>query len=196
MSPRYGEVLCEHCQTNILKRPGRNRYCSIACAAEAKRRPIAERFWEIVDKRGPDECWPWTGARNAPGGELRYGQFSNSVGNKVTTRYAHRLAYELHHGTTIPAGMEIIHSCDNIICCNPAHLSLGTRKDNAADMVAKGRSLRGLRNPRGKLSDEDISAIRKAHAGGEQGKSIATRYGISRGHVSNIIHRKYRADVD
>lgn len=41
-----------------------------------KKRPIEERFWEKVDKRGDDECWIWLGATIQPGAEdisnLRY----------------------------------------------------------------------------------------------------------------------------
>jgi len=30
-------------------------------------RTTEQRFWSKVDKRGPDECWPWTAA-SIPGG--------------------------------------------------------------------------------------------------------------------------------
>ena len=30
---------------------------------------VEERFWEKVDRRGPDECWPWTAYSD------RYGYF-------------------------------------------------------------------------------------------------------------------------
>lgn len=33
-----------------------------------KKRPIEERFWEKVDKRGADECWVWLGATIKPSG--------------------------------------------------------------------------------------------------------------------------------
>jgi hypothetical protein len=51
---------------------------------------------------------------------------------------AHREAYRLTYGE-IPAGLLICHHCDNRACVRPDHLFLGTYKDNAQDMVRKGR---------------------------------------------------------
>jgi hypothetical protein len=54
-------------------------------------------------------------------------------------RTVHRVSYEEHSQTKIPIGLVVMHSCDNKICCNPAHLSVGTHKDNSQDMIQKGR---------------------------------------------------------
>lgn len=94
-------------------------------------------FWSKVNKiKGG--CWEWT-ASTFPDG---YGQHKW----KYKNRRAHKLSYELTYGK-VPKGLEVMHSCDNRICVKPKHLSLGTHQDNMDDMVAKGRSLTGSKNP-------------------------------------------------
>lgn len=93
--------------------------------------PIEQRFWDKVDRRGPQDCWEWTAAKDARG----YGR----VGSKrPRTELAHRVAYRLTKGE-IPSGMLVCHSCDNPPCCNPEHLFVGTDADNNKDMHTKGR---------------------------------------------------------
>jgi hypothetical protein len=82
-------------------------------------------------------CWLWTGPPDAFG----YGKIS--IRHRMLL--AHRVQYEIRVGP-IPAGLCILHHCDVPACVNPAHLFLGTRVDNIADMVSKNRQNRsGLR---------------------------------------------------
>ena len=95
----------------------------------------AVRFWAKVAIG--DGCWTWTAAITAFG----YGVIQWQ-GKK---RPAHRIAWELTYGP-IPAGKWVLHKCDNPPCVRPDHLFLGTVIDNVADMVAKGRQVRGDRH--------------------------------------------------
>lgn len=95
------------------------------------RRPLAECFWEKVDRRGPDECWPWLGARN----DHNYG----TIKIRRRTNMATRVAWELQVGP-VPKGLWLLHHCDNPPCVNARHLFLGTNADNMRDMISKGRS--------------------------------------------------------
>ena len=93
----------------------------------------AARLWSRVLKT--DGCWIWRGAVNERG----YGKVAIRG-----MRYTHRVAWEVTHGP-IPEGLCVLHRCDHPPCCRPDHLFLGTRAENIADCVAKGRQ-----RPRGK----------------------------------------------
>jgi hypothetical protein len=95
-----------------------------------------DKFWAKVDKRGPDECWLWTGALVWDG----YPRFKTTYEGEPFVR-AHRFAYRVLVGP-IPAGYTIDHlchtdectlkeqDCPHRRCCNPAHLEPVTGRDN------------------------------------------------------------------
>lgn len=139
---------------------------------------IEERFWAKVDRRGPDECWPWTGHRHLRG----YGDLHVDG----ATGKAHRISYELHHGA-IPADLHVCHHCDNSPCVNPAHLFLGTHADNSSDMKAKGRSARGERHSQARLTVEAVRDIRWSYARGFKQAELAAKYAVSPSAVSAVL---------
>lgn len=99
------------------------------------------RFWAKVDRRGPDECWPWLGGTAGKG----YGQFYRAKRQPVG---AHRFSWEIANARPVPPRMMVMHACDNPPCVNPAHLSVGSASDNTKDATAKGRNP-GNRTSRG-----------------------------------------------
>src|SRR5262250_2315849 len=105
-----------------------------------------EHFWSYVDKspgQGPKgDCWTWKLRPNSNG----YCFFNFFDGRKTFILYAHRVAFFIANGK-IDNRLNVCHSCDFRLCCNPAHLWQGTHKQNSQDMVCKGRSLRGRKRP-------------------------------------------------
>ena len=91
-----------------------------------RKRSMEDRFWDRVDMRGPDECWPWKMTPHKQG----YGTFcSGGKGLK-----AHRVSYELTHHVTLGDSDIIDHKCRNRICVNPSHLHLVTHKQNTENI--------------------------------------------------------------
>jgi len=141
--------------------------------------PEAERFWAKVDKRGPDECWPWTGARSHRG----YGIFGSNGRN----RNAQRTAWELTRGPIPPGegahGTCVCHACDNRACCNPSHLFLGSHRDNMLDASRKGRvaKARGTRNGNAKLTPAIVAEMRARANSGVSYAALGRDYGVTRG---------------
>jgi hypothetical protein len=197
---------------------GRGRFCGRTCYWAHKRtvrRPLADRFWEKVDKHpgrwwNGAECWYWTGIPNPKG----YGRISVH-GRAGHDAFAHRVAWELTY-RLVPGGLWVLHHCDTPACVRPEHLFLGTAADNTADMMAKGRHVNGVAplerrargerhgsrtkpesTPRGekhtaaKLTDAQVCELRRRwSAGGIQQKALAAEYSVSRGVVSEILSGK------
>ncbi len=151
---------------------------------------VTTRFWRRVLVKGPDECWNWTG-KYVVSSCTRYGHFRIDGGKIVL---AHRFSYQLHFGT-IPDGMCICHKCDNGLCVNPNHLFMGTKADNNADKMAKGRQRWdppvGERNGHAKLKDKDVATIREMAASGIRHTELVRRFPqVSPATISEVVHHK------
>lgn len=145
------------------------------------RLPDDQRFWAKVDRRGPDECWPWKAGKTARG----YGSFF--IAGKAEN--AQRVAFYLTHGYWPVMGR---HTCDNPPCCNPAHVIDGSHADNMQDMKERGRqfSLRGEAHCASKLTETDVVSIRRRLAAGEARTALAGEYRVSYMLISRIEKRQ------
>ena len=75
------------------------------------------------------DCHLWTGPTNKGGyGVVHIG---------LHTVLVHRLVHAIKTGNAMAE--VVMHTCDNPICCNPAHLRTGTYQENMDDMRDKGR---------------------------------------------------------
>lgn len=148
---------------------------------------IKDRFMSkvIIGKDEVKDCWNWS-ASKARGG---YGQFRVLKNGKWTMGRANRISYELFKGELNPA-LLVCHTCDNPLCVNPNHLFLGTHKENARDMINKGRR-KLTRNPKHKFLDRIIvENMRKDYLEGMKQAQIASKYDFSRQQVSRVVTHK------
>lgn len=137
-----------------------------------------QRFWKRVAIKGPDECWEWQGPCNGSG----YG----NIGFTDLSTTTHRISYELANGAVGNTyTVCILHRCDNPPCCNPAHLFIGTRADNIADMTQKGRlaSFEGTKNVRALLTESQVLVIRDSD---KTNVELGREYGVGPTTISAI----------
>lgn len=170
-------------------------------ASQGLSETFPERFWAKVDKNGPvpphcpelGPCWVWTACTLNGYGYIGTGRY---YGPPIKASIA---VWLLHFGP-IPKGQCVCHSCDNRACVRPGHLWLGTKADNALDMIKKGRSARGPRRWNTKLTDDQVREIRNRYIRktvGCHGNAglLASEFGISTGYLSTLITRSERAHV-
>lgn len=141
---------------------------------------LEERFWRKVEKT--DGCWNWIGGKRPNG----YGQIQQG-GKGSPTMSAHRASYTIHNGP-VPEGKVIMHTCDNRGCVNPAHLIVGTYRDNMQDMHQKGRAKPGRclgeASGKAKLTDEMVRFIRANPQRGH--KDLADELGVKPNTVRGV----------
>lgn len=150
-----------------------------------------EILWSKVDKRGPDECWPWKGTIEESG----YGRtWINDKGY-----YAHRVIFnlanpgqiELASPTNRKAKGFLMHLCDNRVCCNPAHLQVATIKENNNDCQEKGRRNlpKGENHHRAVFTNDEIEKILKLRQSGSTATQIAIAMNKNRSTIKSLLYR-------
>ena len=171
MIVRHGKRLfkrpCRHCGSDFQPTWSGSRYCGTRCQ-------IMSRV--SVSASG---CFEWTGSILPVGG---YG----CVRINGRTCRAHIVSWEIHNNTKVPAGLFVLHECDNPKCVNPKHLRVGTAKQNMEDASKRGRLPRGEKSVRAKLTERNVIEIRKRLASGEIRRTIAADFGVGIGAIDEI----------
>jgi HNH endonuclease len=99
-----------------------------------------KEVWNKV-KLGPvSACWLWGGGKFPQG----YGRFCF----EGKSRTVHKFVYELVKGK-VPNGLNVMHKCNNKLCCNPKHLKCGTPLENTRHASSSGAFKTGASKIRG-----------------------------------------------
>lgn len=150
-----------------------------------KREPVSDAAF-VLERACPEPnsgCWLWTKSHNHRG----YGAVSSA---RRGENLAHRLSFRAFVGT-IPPGLVVRHSCDTPACVNPAHLLVGTLKDNSNDAVTRGRHLRGSQKPEARLTEAIVRECAQRYATGATSfAKLAREYGVDAATVRFAVRGK------
>ena len=128
------------------------QFSRTTCPAPMPIPPLSDeqivQVWSRIDSSGgPDACWPWVGTSGIPW--KTYGTMTIDGRNYRATRIVKHLT-----AGPFDESLYVCHACDNPPCCNPAHLWLGTARDNLRDALKKNR-----RDPTSKFTSEQIMSM-------------------------------------
>ncbi len=143
-----------------------------------------KRFWAKV-KKGPKH-WLWLGKGRVgcPTGP----QYGVHIMNGVPTT-AHRAAWQIQRGP-IPKGQCVLHRCDIPLCVRGSCLFLGTRAQNTADMVKKGRQARGAQKRNAVFTERSVREVRRRYVAGQSPTEMARERNVSLRTIWDIIQRR------
>lgn len=142
---------------------------------------IRQRLLASTKVNQESGCWEWQKTRRKGYGRM-------SIMGKL--HQAHRVAAMVYLGFDLTSPLDVRHTCDNPPCCNPQHLVPGTTLENIMDAVLKGRwkSNTGEKNPKAKLTADQVIEIRHRRHNGETLKSLAADYDMSISGIAGICY--------
>ena len=157
---------------------------------------ISRRDWyrllgKISEAENEKGCLLWIAAQTKGG----YGVLTINDKQVRATRFI----YEVFYNCEVPADKEVCHDCDTPACINPAHLWLGTSKENAQDKMRKGRWKGGVKkgyyageaNQKAKLKHADVAFIRDQKSTDRKvSGALAKKYGVTQSAIYAIWNNK------
>ena len=162
----------------------RGKPISCGCLNDERRRskqpPLEVRFWALVDKRGPDECWLWKGSLTDGYGHIK---------RKGIKMGAHRASWEIAHPNEPRLGPtdDICHKCTVPTCVNPNHLFRANQAINNFDRDIKAKNKDWTFN----RTENLIREIKGLRANGLRYAEISKVTGVRPIYVREILSGKH-----
>lgn len=166
--------VCNRCRLRI-KKYGSPHVTSIRAPGQAQ----AEiRAAALVTT---DECVIFDGHQSRP-----------NVYLNGTLMLASRATWIVANGD--PGALHVLHTCHRGAegCISLRHLYLGDHGRNMADMADAGRAAdnHGERNPRARLTEEQVREIRRLRSAGATGRGLAAAFGVAPSTIWDIVYGK------
>jgi len=98
------------------------------------------------------------------------------------------MVWALINNRPIPAGLNVLHHCDNPPCTNLYHIYLGTHKQNTTD--AKKRKRLAVGEQRSHLREQDIADIHLLYQQGAKLRELAEQFQLDGTSIGAIVHGK------
>lgn len=132
------------------------------------------------------DCVLWQGARHKENTVQRHG----TVLFRGKWWLVHRLMYAAFRGA-IPEGMCVLHACNPTVhrgsCVQPTHLYIGTKKQNALDMLRYGT----IKSPSTvKMNYKKAAQMRKLKKEGASLSQLAKMFGVNKGQAGKICRNE------
>ncbi len=147
------------------------------------------RFLRFTTKS--DGCWEWTGYKDKFG----YGKLTLMDGrySQGASWSAHCVSALLYLGFDREAGLQVNHACGHSGCVNPAHLYVGTHRENMDDAIRMGEQSRGEKHGMATASDDDVAWARAQYASGEMTQTaIGKVLGVTQECVGYWVRGEFR----
>ena len=121
-----------------------------------------------------DDCWLWQGELHPRG----YGIYRV---NRRKGLLAHRVQYWIYNRAEPE---QVVHTCNVSRCVNPRHLEASTARETMVRKTRKGR------HGNQKITVKDKERMIVMYRDGMTQKDLATIFGVSQSHISNVINGK------
>ncbi|WP_229801454.1 HNH endonuclease [Tateyamaria omphalii] len=105
---------------------------------------------------------------------------------------AHQLVAESFLGPAAGSKMEVAHNDGSRLNAHYSNLRWATRQDNSDDRCTHGTTVRGVNNPKAKVTEDDVREIRREYraiklpGSGRRVVEIEEKYGLHRATVVSI----------